>query len=239
MCLVPCNKRPSGGNLYLYPTLSGFTRQLVAFPFWILLFDRVTCTCPWGGAFPGVCCWSPWFVGPSCGHLVTYFCMCALFEGFTWVRTRFTWNLIYFPALSWVLCATLTETDFILHTSGLLRAIRSTRVGAPCWKSWSLSVHCSLLSSCLNTAEFLRGAKKTWQCCQVDRKPSELADPGVRLSTALRPISWVHCCYVRPTLCLCEKPALHGEAQHRALHRSARSLAGSLLSRAFPPRLTE
>lgn len=121
----------------------------------------------------------------------------------------------YFPALSRVLCATLTEINFILHTSGLLRAIRSTRVGAPCWKSWSLSVHCSFLSSCLNTAEFLREAKKTWQCCQVDRKPSELADPGVRLSTAPRPISWVHCCYVRSTLCLCEKPAR--EAEHPAL----------------------
>jgi hypothetical protein len=126
----------------------------------------------------------------------------------------------YFPALSRLLCATLTEINFILHTSGLLRVIRSTRVGAPCWKSWSLSAHCSFLSSCLNTAEFLRGAKKTWQCCQVDRKPSELADPGVRLSTAPRPISWVHCCYVRPTLCLCEKPARGSAAPSACSTRS-------------------
>lgn len=88
--------------------------------------------------------------------------------------------------------------NFILHTSGLLRAIRSTRVGAPCW---SLSVHCSSLSSCLNTAEFLRGAKKTWQCCQVDRKPYERASrPRSEVEHSRHPISWAHCCYVRPTL---------------------------------------
>lgn len=123
------------------------------------------------------------------------------------------------------MCNTNRYQFYLTHLWSFKEQLEVHVLRPPCW---SLSVHCSSLSSCLNTAEFLRGAKKTWQCCQVDRKPCKrkrASQPTQEWGWAQpHPISWAHCCYVHPTLPLWEActgkccAPLCSRAFHRCRH---------------------
>ena len=125
-----------------------------------------------------------------------YFCV---FRGFPLVEPDFLetqsnksipFTTLFVPS---VLCETLTEM-FALQISLFKSTQRHTFQGFML-DILSLQLYCSFLSSCLNTAELVRGAKTTGQCCQVDRKPQWTQQAGAAEHT-LRPISCECCCYV-------------------------------------------